>query len=1709
MHKSLPPGTPILGRAVRIQFAGWAPAVSRGLLALEAHPFLERDVFSRVTRSILEHRQKLIHSAELSNTGMRTGGLQDHYPLALTLGMFNGGSAAPATVTFLALALDLELGEPGNDDTRTLASLVRGLWNQSKDTPFAHEIACVTGLQPLVEALDALSRTGQANLHRTFFGAWSNRIRSDAIELLREAANDRYQTRCGLVSEGGELCDVSLETGPVVEDPQEVISVPELAEDEQYSPKTQVGLAKYGALARRSSTAIFRLPDDILPASLAHSFATRALEALRKAVESEVDDFRIARLVAVNLLVAVGLSESDCRRAILAETPFEDRVVIDARRSSVYRPEARPTGAAAPNASDSRWLATGGSIALAIPEALASCILMWLGKRGGAAAIGIPLMQDHVPTQAGWLPAAIQEIDPTFPTGWRVFRERIAAAISDKLGFEAAQISFGDSFSLSTGAAYYSRYPALSVAEIAWTATATVYGQDSAHLPDSFVPPAHHIGSRVAPSLQALNEVTSQFARGFRSAIRTPGAPSCADWACVRDYVALALMAATGHRPTSALAELKLGNFVLNHEIVLLQDKKVDPSHLTRVAALGTGCTQLLCTYIRLLQRIACSEKHPGNTLATRVLNGEQAIFTVSNDAGEQVPLIVAALMSQAGGLLAERPNMLRHALNQELIEQNVDPEIRHQQLGWLLTDASATSDCCPLAPKDFAKEVGPKIDEVLARHGWEFRSGPADIPALPMPSLMDWGEVLEEHAREQRRAIARLQQAWSEQRLDRLKSIAPKLHGAIALVMPFLCIEQGAKRSRLAYADHRRLPITARDVDSVVRLAMQGEDDAITEIAVRTELARLIREFRVRTSCPAHVPSVPRLSKSMEPSPFLPAAGIACRQIKWLRNAVLEEPFRWSGRRRTAVRAVLGVLLFSPVESIKGVLGIVARAGESRRGRNSSEIVRSPNADGDRHYALTGSAAAFLATAGKSVTHSLEIAEVVGILQSSVPELFPSGQDWKESLTRLQSTLHVARAFELSGIERCSLSNGLLPRSVDITRAIGAEDDWPSSPAIVEAPLRELALLVSSPPTDASSPGTEQQRASRKSGKNLLRVLAIFQKDYRGTLKYTGKTIADSTGNWRALIRHEISAAADAVVPRHDAAALIVRYAHHLSIHGGRRKKSGLQPSAIYTMLRRFVTSLDELASDADLTRLSHDEFETLYSQVILCHTKRARRRTFDELFAFHQFLRETCGVPELEWSVLRKLAGGRTRSSNPGLLTRAEVREIWNALLQDCNEAERTADCPPEELHVRRLRCFAFAVLASAGIRPDSVYGLTFADIRLTPSGDYVHLHRWGGYGSVKTGTSLGFIPLDGPDWDERRAWVKRFVDERVATLGGGGSLPVFGALGNPRERVSRPLIERRISELARWASGERLAEPYWLRKTCIHHRYLRLLKVRQSRRAREVHRVLRQCGHVRIDTPLESYLADPAHHVHRHLHADALVPVKLISDITGIAPGTIQQRMQRATTASVRDLAPGRRLSIALDCMKVPLAYPTHATGVSPPPCRLLRRSIGRRDTEQLVRDFIAGRSEHLAASHNNFNENGTRGIYARCRLFSAITGWSLGKTLAAPRPVRSAEAVRKLLNDCDALTAQVAEAWVVVSGRAGPDVCALPDEASQVHALTLLAQIGCECDVRRSGLLFILSGIRNKQHSNQQITSIWPTLRWVLTVAWIHLAWHPGD
>ena len=101
------------------------------------------------------------------------------------------------------------------------------------------------------------------------------------------------------------------------------------------------------------------------------------------------------------------------------------------------------------------------------------------------------------------------------------------------------------------------------------------------------------------------------------------------------------------------------------------------------------------------------------------------------------------------------------------------------------------------------------------------------------------------------------------------------------------------------------------------------------------------------------------------------------------------------------------------------------------------------------------------------------------------------------------------------------------------------------------------------------------------------------------------------------------------------------------------------------------------------------------------------------------------------------------------------------------------------------------------------------------------------------------------------------------------------------------------------------------------------------------------------------------------------------------------------------------------------------------------------------------------------------------------------------------------MRNLLDGGDDLVTKIAGGWVLVAGRAGPGVLALPDESSRDDAFTLLGRIGCESDVRPSGLLFIFENLREKNSSVQRHTGLWATLRWVLTIAWVHLGWDQID
>ena len=180
-------GIPLLGNAVRIHARDWAQAVASGLLGLQDNRLFEARVFDRVVRSIVEHRQALLRASSRTPTVLQTGGLQERYPLATTLGQFKASPFVPVTVVLLSLALDLELRQPGNSDVAAITSVVRGLWLQTKSTAFADEIANVSDLHSVVGVLESLLAAGKSRLHARFFAMWDDRLRAEAVSLLRGA----------------------------------------------------------------------------------------------------------------------------------------------------------------------------------------------------------------------------------------------------------------------------------------------------------------------------------------------------------------------------------------------------------------------------------------------------------------------------------------------------------------------------------------------------------------------------------------------------------------------------------------------------------------------------------------------------------------------------------------------------------------------------------------------------------------------------------------------------------------------------------------------------------------------------------------------------------------------------------------------------------------------------------------------------------------------------------------------------------------------------------------------------------------------------------------------------------------------------------------------------------------------------------------------------------------------------------------------------------------------------------------------------------------------------------------------------------------------------------------------------------------------------------------------------------------------------------
>jgi len=251
-------------------------------------------------------------------------------------------------------------------------------------------------------------------------------------------------------------------------------------------------------------------------------------------------------------------------------------------------------------------------------------------------------------------------------------------------------------------------------------------------------------------------------------------------------------------------------------------------------------------------------------------------------------------------------------------------------------------------------------------------------------------------------------------------------------------------------------------------------------------------------------------------------------------------------------------------------------------------------------------------------------------------------------------------------------------------------------------------------------------------------------------------------------------------------------------------------------------------------------------------------------------------------------------------------------------------------------------FLILEASGVRPSSAHGLTLGDLHLYGiDRDFLHIHRTGGYGEAKSEASIGFVPLQGHQWEASRGWVRGWLERQASSLDGTHwwKTPVFATAPGGHRRFNRRYLTGRFDELLKWASGEAKARTYWLRKNRVMAKHRQASSQTQPR-ARDSYAAMRSSGHTHITVPITSYISDPAIVMSHHVRQGRFAARKAILGVTGLADAPLDAAWLRRGGAD----APNR-LAVVLDRMDVQPAIAPSEHLTPPPPLRRHQKLMPR--------------------------------------------------------------------------------------------------------------------------------------------------------------------
>lgn len=1343
------PADPALGR-VLILVPSWSPALARLFIRLTQEPPRDAGAFRRVCAFSDRYRHQWSELAVEAThwRKIQTSRLTAKFQVATALFSLPAEPASELQRTLAWLLLELHLAGWPEENLSDLCGWLRGL-DQSGGNRLRDVLGDCDGLRDLVDRVSWLegkaTKPNVITKQGHFDTAWRTWLGPVVLRLLAPHHGDE--------DEGDEPAKAlnapsGTPTDPFEGDRSEPDDLPciELAGVEQAGQQSTLRNRLAAAIGReiyrRSCPDLLRSPENILPTWMARKAWERTRDLVKGALAA--GDTSLAEAgIEYLLCIECGVTAAEGREVAFIDGESVNRPSIDLAVGALRRPELRPHHAYSPSQEASRfWMPTGGDLLFPLsPTTIDLCqALLELRSQGGHGPDSPLLITEEVGAKESVGDSQEKPrrnvstlVEHTRSASRSTYRKRIAACLTQSLGPDAAQIAFGDSFGASVAPTYYGAFSASQIATAIAEANVGFkdvepverQGSEPTRLAATLLAACSHtVGSRVRPRVGTVAEawalvgVDCQSRRGRPKALR-----DAADWRRKRDALAVHLMIATAHRPVASLATIRLPDFLPRHGLVVISDKRCDPSRLTRLAATGWSLIGALESYVADLRRIASDLQadDEARDLARRILRGHAPLFSVAASGMAEETLCVATLLKRLPPAWDERPNLHRHALDQALISAQVSPEHRYFQLGWLEGDVHAVSDLAPYPPIELGHLLADPIDQWLRSSGWlggKKPTNPDDILAELSP--MDFEQSLTSHRQETERRVHELKEALNERRRDVAPQVQHDLVAGINALPEYMNLIASADiavptriRIDMRHTGRKRPELSQHHIELILDRSKNNDREPIHAFVASRLLNSALVDAHQRQQCSGYLPPVHHVTFRSVPSPFFRGIGVAESIAEQVRDAILEIASSTDAQSGWAIwrahACLLTVLSSTPYRSVSQASQILLSCGDAQNSNARPWLIRVPLGSG--HAAITGDAALLLHRLRQEPDWE-ESARALGtdptnqlgrFAKAFLRDRVPTKASDTSAGRWLIGALRAAGFVEMTGPERLVMNGSVIPASVHADR-IAALEDGVSIPSPCEAEDVETQEREFKDPE-----AKDRKRESSNDDVRVRKLIWFFNADCQE--KINGEALRHGDHRIRQLlpsVDNLLATLGEApTLPR-----LMLSYVRHLMTEGGPRSKGGMAPGSIYKVFHYIRPLLANIHPSRDLRSATDEEITSAILSAIALSGNKNKPIVLEEARRFLSFVARSYSIADPDWDLAFREAGLGVQGKDAAVMSDEEVLSVLDTLAANI-APEALIGTDPIERRFRELQFAGALLLEASNARPQSIHGLTLADV------------------------------------------------------------------------------------------------------------------------------------------------------------------------------------------------------------------------------------------------------------------------------------------------------------------------------------------------------------------------------------------------------------